>query len=346
MAQRKYPFYVSLISLSLIASATSNAANIERVVVGAHDTFTRLVFHLDDAASYAQTWDSSGRPVITMPDVSAVGPQPNFTQRHAPAVGLTYTLSDDGLDAVIVTDGPVKATSFVLTPDTYGGHRVVIDISRTGSGLVTGSIDSSPTMRRLDPAPATEQPAGELEEITQAVPDSLPEQAALAEPIEPLAPETTSDLEPESLSLPPPLTQVEQPDPPAQTALLTPKEPAPVRTQFSALQTDVCSGTASRLQVDRWDMAALIDHGLCLSNAGRLVDARSVLERILSFDPEFHRARLALADVYARQGEIALAKEAYEYVLLSAPPADVTKRIQLSLRELRPRNTTAAAPLP
>ena len=112
---------------------------------------------------------------------------------------------------------------------------------------------------------------------------------------------------------------------------------------MTALQSDVCAGTANRLQTERWDMRALINHGACLSEAGRLVDARGVFERILSFDPEFHRARLALADVYERQGEIARAKEAYEYVLMSSPPADVTKRIQMALRDLRPR--AAAQPL-
>ncbi len=97
---------------------------------------------------------------------------------------------------------------------------------------------------------------------------------------------------------------------------------------------DPCGGHKRKLESNQWDMTELIDYAGCLRDGGKLLDAQAVYEKILTFDPDFHRARLAVAEVYTYLGSIEKAKSAYEHVLFSDPPPDVVKRIQAALDAL------------
>ncbi len=282
--------------LALAVSAGAQGAALERVVVGVHPGFTRIVFHLDEATPYSVAWGADGAPVILLQGLGADGAAPaapSFTQEAAPLTGISYRPAADGLEAVLGVNGPVSAKDFALTPDSYGGHRVVIDLE--SSGLASAKVA---------PEPENNQQAPETPAVIALAPEPEPE-----------------------------------PEPSVAQAMPGPK--APLTPSVSAAYPDpvkdespVCATYTKALDENQWDMDALITYGACLSNSGALSQAAAAFERILSFDPDFHRARLNLAKVYVRQGKTARAEAAYKYVLLSGPPADVVRVIQAALHDL------------
>ncbi len=273
MRKLRHYIFLSVLFYQGMGVSAGHTADIERVAVGVHPTFTRVVFHLNEATPFTQTLDETGQPSLVLSNVTTAGPVQSFTPNHAPLTGLTYHQDNAGLRITFATNRSVDVKSFSLTPDDYGGHRVVIDFPKQET----------------------------LFQPVRQTPATLPE----PKPVIAAAP------------LPP------EPKPP----LASPDISGPV-------EVDPCRQTQIMLNQNQWNMAALIEHGLCKKEAGRLEEAQNILERILTFDPEFHRARLALADVYARRGYSSKAREAYTYVLKTNPPSDVRSQIELRLSQL------------
>jgi|GEM_PF-2884784 len=287
--------------LGLGFSVSAQAATLERVAVGIHSGFTRIVFHLDAAASYAVNRQANGAPIILLEGVEAAGApvvEPGLSGAEAPLTGITFRVLPTGLEALLAVAGPVRAKSFALKPDSYGGYRVVIDVRRSDSSTVQEAPPPAPAPApAMVPAAASTAQSAPVEAVTVASINPPPD--AMSGPKVPLIPSVGA-------AYPDPIVD----------------------------DSPVCSTYTKALDENQWDMDALITYGACLSNSGDLTEAAATFERILSFDPDFHRARLNLAAIYARQGKTAKAEAAYKYVLLSAPPTDVVRVIQAALHDL------------
>ncbi len=285
--------------LALALNAGAHGATLERVVVGVHPGFTRIVFHLDDATPYALEWQANGAPMVLLQGIELEdsAPTSRLTENAVPLTGISYRPAADGLEALLAIDGPVRAKDFALPPDSYGGHRVVIDVERSGAPSAEAALE---VQAELEP-PETPDPVA-------LAPESPLVQEALSKPKAPL------------------------------TASVSAAYPDPVKDE-----SPVCATYTEVLDENQWDMDALITYGSCLSNSGALPQAAETFERILTFDPDFHRARLSLASVLARQGKTARAEAAYKYVLLSGPPADVVRVIQVALHDLASSKPGATA---
>ncbi len=273
-----------LICTALWTITSARAATVERVAIGVHDGFTRLVFHLDEAVPYHLERPGGGDLILTLEGAGGLPKAPAIGQAEKPLTGLRFTSGENGVTARLSTAGPVRVKDFALTPDEYGGHRIVLDLSPAG--------------RETPPeAPALRDATGTVS--TAAVASSDPRQ----EPPQP---------QPAPTSAPVPVNETTASQPPEA----------------------VCASYEDRLDVNPWDMTALIEYGGCLTTAGSLAEARRVYEKILTFDPDFHRARLGLAAVYAAEGKTDLARAASEQVLLSNPPTPVVQQIQQALHTL------------
>ena len=273
----------------LLASGTGlQAAEINKISIGQHDAYTRLVVRLDDASDYSVDQSNPNQARLVLQNVETPGPEMRLNADHAPLSSLQYEGGQNGLALNIAFQSVKEVKSFALPPDANGGHRIVLD-------FVLGEpkqVENAPVVKR----------------------ESLPPVAAVALEA-PLPEETTpAQVEPDT---PEPIIAF---DPTVTGAI-----PKPV---------DPCFKTTHQLEKDSWDLLALVNHGVCLEENGKLSEARGTFERVLTFDPSIHGARLGLASVLTKLGKTEAARDAYLYILKSSPPDSVVKMIETRMSTL------------
>jgi len=314
----------ALVALAVIGAggeAPARAAALERVSAGIHADYIRLVFHTDSAATFEQleTVDHSVRIVL---DGVTAGQQvlqdalPQLDDRYAPVIQIEFEQYTDGLLALVELNGDladsVETKAFVLTPDRYGGNRIVVDISKgdisKGEGGQADAPADSVTRKSANPfaAPAPDAVGGaDPAQRATLGPGTVPTARTPSAPATGKEPDT------------PVADEAVAPDDRASTA------PAPCTAPDRALAAS-------------WSYAAAFRLAECYEASGQWQDAETVYLRILQRDPEFQRARLALARAYANLGKVGPAKQAYLHVLATNPPVHVVQEIQARLARLRP----------
>ena len=274
---------------AFLATGTGpQAAEINRISIGQHDTYTRLVVRLNDASNYSVDQSSPNQVRLLLQDVEAAGPQMTLNADHAPLASLDYENAADGVALNIAFQSVKELKSFSLPPDENGGHRIVLDfvLGNTKQTAVEPSVKREalpPVAAVLPEAPAARTPAP-AQDITA-----------------PAEPNVTFD--------------------PTVTGAI----PKPV---------DPCFKTKRQLEKDSWDLLALVNHGVCLEENGKLSEARGTFERVLTFDPSIHGARLGLASVLTKLGKTDAARDAYLYILKSNPPDTVVQLIESRMSKL------------
>jgi len=271
----------------LIISTSSQAAEINRISIGQHDTYTRLVVRLNDASDYSVDQSNPNQARLLLQDVAAPGPEMTLNADHAPLSSLDYESSADGVALNIAFKSVKEVKSFALPPDDNGGHRIVLD-------FVLGD---------------SQQAAVEPEVKRKALP---PIAAAPAQPL-------LKELDP-----------VETAQDPVMPAVAF----DPTVTGAIPKAVDPCFKTSRQLEQDSWDLLALVNHGVCLEENGKLSEARGTFERVLTFDPSIHGARLGLASVLTKLGKTEAARDAYLYILKSNPPDNVVRLIEARMSKL------------
>lgn len=319
-----WPLHASATSLS----EDDLARELTRVTAGVHSNYERFVLHTTQAVKFEQleTVDHAIRIVldnVTADDKALAGNQPELSGKFGMVKNISYEQYTDGLLVLIELADDVSPAPqthiFVLTPDSYGGHRVVVDIAKPGH-----TVSVAEAAPEAEATPASFTPAPHVDHA----PAKAAPQSAIEHHQDPFATQRLAD-DGGTQTAPPEQEAPNTPKPPApeQHAALRPSEPTPPAAVS-------CEQYRTNLTAYGWSYKAAFDLAGCLSSGRRWSEAAQVYEQILQRDPEFHRARLALADIYGRTGQIDLAKQAYLHVLATNPPTDVVKVIQLRMDAL------------
>ncbi len=93
------------------------------------------------------------------------------------------------------------------------------------------------------------------------------------------------------------------PKPSGQTGLVLSEPQGPMEEALQkGINEVVCQTSAKAVKTDPWNMAKLGTHGRCLVVAGKEAEARTVFQRMLSFDPKAYDAHLGLGILEKRAG--------------------------------------------
>lgn len=109
-------------------------ANLLDIRVGKHQDHVRVVLDVDSAVSYQQ--DASGALIIS--GLSGESAVLNTSTSHTMLDRVLITPTAAGAQLKFESRQAFSSRVFVLTPDYYGGHRIVIDLYEQG-GAPTGA---------------------------------------------------------------------------------------------------------------------------------------------------------------------------------------------------------------
>lgn len=342
--------------LGAVTLSPAQSAELEHVAVGVHMDYVRLVFHLDEPAGYEQLdmVENSARYVLDGVNASAEVLANNIAQlndKHEPVDGLSFEQFDDGLLVVINFEDGGQARpqikNFTLTPDSYGGHRIVMDVLKKGGvhQAATASADVSPPQSgKSEPVVTAEAIQKVDQDETEAVAASKEETRKSTNPFEAKSQTSEVDLGTNTKMA---MSDKGEADESSQKNALKMEPMTPsdfpnitaAKTQQQAIlqenaaslpvtSQNNCSNESQRLNAVGWSYFLAIELAECWAKTSAWQNAQTLYLEILDKDPDFHRARLALADIYARTGQISQAKKAYLHVVGTNPPAHVIKEIQ------------------
>lgn len=119
-----------------LTEATAEA-NLLDIRVGKHEDHVRIVLDVDSAVSYQQ--DASGALIIS--GLSGESAVLNTSDSHTMLDRVLITPTAAGAQLEFESRQSFSSSVFVLTPDYYGGHRIVIDLYAQG-GAPTGATQA------------------------------------------------------------------------------------------------------------------------------------------------------------------------------------------------------------
>ncbi len=139
---------LALAPLLLFIAAAPDASSqvaVQSVRVASGPEETRLVMDTDGPVDHRIfTLDEPDRVVIDIPDARIAGRLPETDPEDPTLIGLRSGVRDgDDLRVVLDLKQPARVKSFVLSPDSSYGHRLVIDlIPKGGSATKVGTADA------------------------------------------------------------------------------------------------------------------------------------------------------------------------------------------------------------
>lgn len=110
----------------------------------------------------------------------------------------------------------------------------------------------------------------------------------------------------------------------------------PVETTFAgrievllgkSLSQAYCNNAEATLQTDAWALGSMVDVGLCAAARGDVVEAESMLSRLLEYTPDNYEALVGKAVIAEQAGEKGAALRYYQDALNAPPPVAESARI-------------------
>lgn len=359
---------------ALAAGANQGAAPAEvtAIRVANHTRYQRVVIDTSAAVSFAILEDKT--PLTLVVYEATARPQSLTWSDLGQLKGARVVqVSEKSVHITFDLTGATRPRISSYTPDSYGGHRIVIDlwpikitedkeretepepkttheVDRINE-LTVGALDHQPSADLIsgltpgeswpDLGKTNEDEAEDLMEVpglkvVQQWPDLLEEAAKIIRENE-----SASALIPEHSA--PPTHDV--PENVAGLELkpaLDPLVPSPAIDPISAARRSLAQGqpgdACKVLQVNypkgTWNIEAMVLQGACLSALGKLVDANTLYTEVLSFDPKNVDARLGLATAQAEAGDLTTARDNYTRALESIPPGERKDTVQKTLQEI------------
>jgi len=96
-----------------------------------------------------------------------------------------------------------------------------------------------------------------------------------------------------------------------------------------------CEDAAAAVELNPWDDTALANHASCLVESGDIVEAASIYEQMLAFEPENYDFAMALADIRASQGDMAAARALYDQATMNSMSDAEAVRARSQARAIR-----------
>ncbi len=157
---------VCLLGLCLMPTVAA-ALEVEAIRVGRNGGLSRIVFDLDSAPEYhAFSLTEPARFVIDLEAVAAAATLARAELGKTPIADLRQAAQGDGVHRYVLDlTQPLHALSihtFVLAPDAFGGHRLVVDV-RPAVGEAT-----SEAVAEADAPPAEPEPPVVATQVSEA----------------------------------------------------------------------------------------------------------------------------------------------------------------------------------
>lgn len=332
----------------------ASTATLEKIRAADHERFQRIVIDTSDAVTFSKVEDESA---LTL---ALDGITSEALKRIWPDLGQVKGLriepiSDTSVHVIFDLAGAMRPRISSYTPDSYGGHRIVIDlwpVMETVTAQTPSASDNSPSR-----APTTAVQSIELKPAPESVPEDLtaqtggPEQAPGLEEINQwptqLDEVAKTIVRQETATLFPEQTTLEDdseiaPDPGAEAITGDVMNGLVVVDPIAVARERLAQGSANEackvLQVNypkgTWNLDAMLLQGECLRAIGNLADANTLYTEILSYEPDSFAARLGLAHIQVENGDLAAAKDNYTRALTRLPPGDLADDTRLRLQKV------------
>jgi Tetratricopeptide repeat len=310
--------------LAPIGTARANAA-VQDIRIAPHPTYVRVVIDLDAPVSFTPDAGNS----FEIHGLSGGSAVMNAEPGDAPLDRVVLAPGADGSKLSFELSANVSAKAFVLTPDSSGGNRLVVDLYKQGANTTSAATQ---------PAPSVTQPA-------------TPIQSASAEPAVPPAPASSPPAQDDTgptapAAYAPPMNTLqpasdETPAPAASAPGAPQAAPQEDRALIAERALDrgdpraACASAEQALGSAPHDLRAFAVLGSCRLALGDAGGARLAFESALDADPTYHRARIGMAEAEANMGDTAAARADYQRVLADNPPADEAYKIVEAMAALR-----------
>lgn len=336
-------------SLAFLAGAAA-ASEIEDIRVGQHKGYVRVVLDLSGPVTFA----TDGHDTLKISGLTAGNTVVNADPKQAPLQKVIITPEGEGASLRFDASAELGVEAFVLTPDTYGGHRLVVDLKPLPGGNhgapVEAGSHAAPDVHAAQPPDthaadmghgaeehAVDAHAAATEHQTAKNNDTPHEPApeAAHEPAHAAADEHTAPPKQEAAH------NGAAPPPPAHAAET---EPAPVQTPANkpapaAKGTTAAIDTMTGVNATPLSQAAVAAERAL--DAGRTAEACKLAENAQAHEPNDLRATVVLGWCRLDQGYTEAAKREFDKVVLSDPSFN-RARIGLAEAERRLGNLDAA----
>jgi hypothetical protein len=350
-ARLALPCIVLGLVVAVLPASAADAAEITAIRVADHTRFQRVVIDATEAIKFRVLEDK--KPLTLVLYDAQATPQALawidmgrlkgawVVQADPKSVHISFDLS-----------GPVRPRISKYAPDSYGGHRIVIDLwpisepeyqrpvepidphaSVIHNSVVSSADEFWPDFGSTDDEDSEDDDLMAVPglKVEHQWPDLVAEAQKIVEQ------DRISSQFPDPGN-PAPMTNLEA----AAGLALKPSLDAPVTDPVAAARRSLAQGMPGEackvLQLNypkgTWNIEAMSLQGSCLSELGKFVEASTLYTEILSFEPGNIEARLGLAKAQAKNGDLEVARDNYTRALEAMPAGQQAKSTRNQLLEI------------
>lgn len=319
----------------------AGAAALSNIRIARHADHVRIVLDLDAAISY-----SAAGGAFTLAGLEAESAVMNAAPADAPLKRVIIAPANGGARLSFETSAPVTPRAFTLTPDSDGGHRLVVDLYPA-----RGAASDSEARRGEAPrADASSSPAAAAPAVGAAAEHSPTGTSAALPAASPVS--HSADTAANSPAVPgmPIAPAIDAPGlpAPARPASRGPGySPETLRAERALDRGDskeACALAETALQANGTDLRALVVLGGCRLAQQDGAAAKAAYSSALAQDASFDRARVGLATALDMMGDQSGARAELSKVLGHGVPPEELARLVDAFKTLKPPQDAAAAP--
>lgn len=334
----------------------AGTASLEKIRVADHEKYQRVVIDTSDAVTFSVVEGESAL-TLTLSGITSELQTKAWTDLGQVKGLRVEPISDTSVLIIFDLAGPMHPRISSYTPDSYGGHRIVVDLWPAEE-----TQGSTPTSEH-EPRPESD-PASDIIK-TAELPKSDPEEEHGLQEINqwPVtldeAARTIVEKEAAALILGQPTlddgTLIESDG----TSDTTDNMSGDLSGGMGGDMSDVMNGMITAdpvasarermtqgspgeackvLQVNfpkgTWNIDAMLLQGECLRALGNLTDANTLYTEVLSYEPDSIAARLGLAHIQVENGDLTAARDNYTRALAKLTPGDLADDTRLRLQNV------------
>lgn len=332
--------------------ALAGTAALEKIRVADHERYQRVVIDTSDAVTFSVVEGESALTLTLSGIISEL--QTKAWTDLGQVKGLRIEpVSDTSILIIFDLAGPMHPRISSYTPDSYGGHRIVIDLWPAEE--TPGSSPVSDHEPRPEPQPESD-PASDIIK-TAELPKSDPDEEHALQEINqwPVtldeAAQTIVEKEAAALILGQPTLDdgapIESDETPdlsgsmggdmsdIMNGMITADPVASARERMTqGSPGEACKVLQVNFPKGTWNIDAMLLQGECLRALGNLTDANTLYTEVLSYEPDSIAARLGLAHIQVENGDLTAARDNYTRALAKLPSGDLADDTRLRLQNV------------
>lgn len=332
------------LAATAFALSHASAATLSNIRIARHSDHVRIVLDLDAAITF-----SAADGAFTLAGLEAESAVMNAAPADAPLKRVLIAPTEGGARLSFETASAVTPKAFTLTPDTDGGHRLVVDLYLRAGDKSDATDHGAHGTKTVDTANSSKPHGG----------DSRGAPAVEATKQDDHAPPPASGM---SAALPTPATGTLAAavpgvpvDPHGGSPLPRPKldtpgyAPETLRAERALDRGDAkeaCTLADAALKANATDLRALVVLGGCRLARQDGAGAKAAYSSALAQDPSYDRARVGLATALDMMGDQGGARAELSKVLGHEVPPEELARLVDAFKTLDPKQAASAAQAP